>query len=59
MVLFLQMQLRRERTEERRKIFKIAEKTQEGHETPFTRWKKILPDLQTKYNDRPKCRGFV
>ncbi|XP_032665789.1 transmembrane channel-like protein 3 isoform X2 [Odontomachus brunneus] len=40
----LKIQLRRERTEERRKLFKIAEKRQ-NTETPLTRWKKILPAL--------------
>ncbi|OXU24019.1 hypothetical protein TSAR_012214 [Trichomalopsis sarcophagae] len=37
------IQLRQERTEERRKMFKIAEKRLESHDTQFTRWKKILP----------------
>ncbi|XP_025158287.1 transmembrane channel-like protein 3 [Harpegnathos saltator] len=41
----LKMQLRHERTEERRKLFKIAEKRQNVAETPLTRWKKILPAL--------------
>lgn len=40
-----QMQLRHERTEERRKLFKIAEKGRNVIETPLTRWKKILPAL--------------
>lgn len=39
------MQLRHERTEERRKLFKIAEKRQNVAETPLARWKKILPAL--------------
>lgn len=39
-----QIQLRHERTEERRKLFKIAEKRQ-NTETPLRRWKKILPAL--------------
>jgi len=43
-VLF-QIQLRHERTEERRKLFKIAEKKQNAAETPHSRWKKILPAL--------------
>jgi len=43
-VLF-QMQLRHERTEERRKLFKIAEKRQNAAETPLSKWKKILPAL--------------
>lgn len=37
--------MRHERTEERRKLFKIAEKRQNVTETPLTRWKKILPAL--------------
>ncbi|KAK2587729.1 hypothetical protein KPH14_003839 [Odynerus spinipes] len=41
----LKIQLRQERTEERRKLFKIAEKRQEAIDVPFTRWKKILPVL--------------
>ncbi|KAG7189819.1 hypothetical protein KM043_017479 [Ampulex compressa] len=41
----LKIQLRHERTEERRKLFKIVEKRQEVIDTPFTRWKKILPNL--------------
>ncbi|XP_031776655.1 transmembrane channel-like protein 2 isoform X2 [Nasonia vitripennis] len=47
----LKIQLRQERTEERRKMFKIAEKRLESHDTPFTRWKKILP--ATKSIDLP------
>lgn len=43
-----QMQLRHERTEERRKLFKIAEKRHTVTETPLSRWKKILPALPTK-----------
>jgi hypothetical protein len=39
------VQLRHERTEERRKLFKIAEKTQNTAEAPHSRWKKILPAL--------------
>ncbi|XP_029164015.1 transmembrane channel-like protein 2-B [Nylanderia fulva] len=42
----LKMQLRHERTEERRKLFKIAEKRQNVAEAPLsTRWKKLLPAL--------------
>ena len=39
------MQLRHERTEERRKLFKIAEKRQNVAEAPLSRWKRILPAL--------------
>ncbi|CAL1686297.1 unnamed protein product [Lasius platythorax] len=41
----LKMQLRHERTEERRKLFKIAEKRQSVADAPLSRWKKILPAL--------------
>ncbi|XP_025075540.1 transmembrane channel-like protein 1 [Pogonomyrmex barbatus] len=41
----LKLQLRHERREERRKLFKIAEKRQNVAETPLSRWKKILPAL--------------
>ncbi|XP_070151175.1 transmembrane channel-like protein isoform X2 [Polyergus mexicanus] len=41
----LRMQLRHERTEERRKLFKIAEKRQNVADVPLSRWKKILPAL--------------
>ncbi|XP_015122093.1 transmembrane channel-like protein 3, partial [Diachasma alloeum] len=39
----LKIQLRYERTEERRKMFKIAEKRGQAQDTPFAKWKKILP----------------
>ena len=39
------MQLRQERTEERRKLFKIAEKKHTVAEAPLSKWKKILPAL--------------
>ncbi|XP_011314346.1 transmembrane channel-like protein 3 [Fopius arisanus] len=39
----LKIQLRYERTEERRKMFKIAEKRRQGQDTAFAKWKKILP----------------
>jgi len=39
------MQLRHERTEERRKLFKIAEKRHIIAETPLSKWKRILPTL--------------
>ncbi|XP_012063519.1 PREDICTED: transmembrane channel-like protein 3 [Atta cephalotes] len=41
----LKMQLRQERTEERRKLFKIAEKKHTVAEAPLSKWKKILPAL--------------
>jgi len=39
------MQLRHERTEERRKLFKIAEKRHIVAETSLSKWKRILPTL--------------
>lgn len=44
-MLLFQMQLRHERTEERRKLFKIAEKRQNAADIPLSKWKKILPAL--------------
>lgn len=43
--MLFQMQLRHERTEERRKLFKIAEKRQNVTDAPLSKWKKILPAL--------------
>lgn len=48
----LKIQLRRERTEERRKMFQMvdkrARKGSKDSETPFAKWKKLLPDLSPK-----------
>lgn len=48
----LKIQLRRERTEERRKMFQLvdkrARKGSKDSETPFAKWKKLLPDLSPK-----------
>ncbi|XP_077301771.1 transmembrane channel-like [Arctopsyche grandis] len=47
----LKIQLRRERTEERRKMFQLADRRRRGgssHDsetTPFSKWKKIMPIL--------------
>ncbi|CAG9781757.1 unnamed protein product [Diatraea saccharalis] len=46
----LKIQLRRERTEERRKMFQLADTRRRGgssamDNTPFARWKKALPSL--------------
>ncbi|CAK1588444.1 unnamed protein product [Parnassius mnemosyne] len=46
----LKIQLRRERTEERRKMFQLADTRRRGgpsdmDSTPFSRWKKALPSL--------------
>ncbi|XP_046734422.1 transmembrane channel-like protein [Diprion similis] len=43
----LKIQLRQERTEERRKMFQFVEKRQDIQDAPFVRWKKILPILPT------------
>lgn len=37
--------MKRERTEERRKLFKIVERRQNGTDTAFAKWKKLLPAL--------------
>ncbi|XP_024945127.1 transmembrane channel-like protein 3 [Cephus cinctus] len=56
----LKIQLRQERTEERRKMFQRAEKRQEVHETPFVRWKKILPVLpSSKSADIAISKGII
>ncbi|KAJ8687550.1 hypothetical protein QAD02_023344 [Eretmocerus hayati] len=47
----LKFQLRKERTEERRKMFRIAEKRLDSNDTPFSRWKKILPNATIKSVD--------
>lgn len=47
----LKTQLRRERTEERRKMFQLVNKrARKGSkdETPFAKWKKLLPELAAK-----------
>ncbi|XP_015185067.1 PREDICTED: transmembrane channel-like protein 2 [Polistes dominula] len=52
----LKIQLRQERTEERRKLFKIAEKRQKAIDAPlFTRWKQILPVLPSSNSN--KCKN--
>ncbi|KAJ2954092.1 hypothetical protein O0L34_g2308 [Tuta absoluta] len=52
----LKIQLRRERTEERRKMFKLADTRRAGSasaldNTPFARWKKALPAIPLKSID--------
>lgn len=48
----LKIQLRRERTEERRKMFQLvdkrARKGSKDSETPFAKWKKLLPELSPR-----------
>ncbi|KAK0180995.1 hypothetical protein PV327_003319 [Microctonus hyperodae] len=54
----LKIQLRYERTEERRKMFKIAEKHgQAQQDTSFAKWKKILPIMPSSKNDTPVARA--
>ncbi|KAF7988682.1 hypothetical protein HCN44_001255 [Aphidius gifuensis] len=43
----LKIQLRHERTEERRKMFKIASKRGQSVDTPFLKWKKIISTSPT------------
>lgn len=55
-VFSLQIQLRRERTEERRKMFQIADRRNRGgsnelENTPFSKWKKILPVMPNKSDE--------
>lgn len=48
----LKIQLRRERTEERRKMFQMvnkrARKESKDSEMPLAKWKKLLPELAAK-----------
>ncbi|XP_046141915.1 transmembrane channel-like protein [Osmia bicornis bicornis] len=44
----LKIQLRHERTEERRKLFRIVKKREELTDTSFLKWKKMLPALPRK-----------
>lgn len=48
------MQLRHERIEERRKLFKIVEKRQNVADTPLSRWKMILPALPQVKSELPR-----
>nr|XP_031826516.1 transmembrane channel-like protein 3 [Nomia melanderi] len=50
----LKLQLRHERTEERRKLFKIVKKREELVDAPFLKWKKMLPAL-SKRSTRTKA----
>ncbi|KAJ8932823.1 hypothetical protein NQ314_014408 [Rhamnusium bicolor] len=59
----LKIQLRRERTEERRKMFQIADRRRGGSgesnelsNTPFTRWKKLIGTLPSgkSFDETPK-----
>ncbi|XP_053594133.1 transmembrane channel-like protein isoform X2 [Microplitis demolitor] len=53
----LKIQLRYERREERRKMFKIAEKREQGQDISFAKWKKILPTMSSIKTDTPVSRG--
>ncbi|KZC08272.1 Transmembrane channel-like protein 3, partial [Dufourea novaeangliae] len=44
----LKIQLRHERTEERRKLFKIVKKREELVDVSFVKWKKMLPALSRR-----------
>lgn len=57
----MQIQLRRERTEERRKMFQLADRRRRGgsgesNETPFSKWKKLLGNIHgaKSLDDTPK-----
>ncbi|XP_043287212.1 transmembrane channel-like protein 1 isoform X2 [Venturia canescens] len=56
----LKIQLRQERTEERRKMFRIAEKRGQLREAPFAKWKKILPVLASheKSSETPVSKAI-
>ncbi|XP_076287033.1 transmembrane channel-like protein [Lasioglossum baleicum] len=51
----LKVQLRHERTEERRKLFKIAKKREDFADASFHRWRKMLPAL-SKHPMRAKTQ---
>ncbi|XP_057321387.1 transmembrane channel-like protein [Microplitis mediator] len=53
----LKVQLRYERREERRKMFKIAEKREQGQDVSFAKWKKILPTMSSIKTDTPVSRA--
>ncbi|XP_033175228.1 transmembrane channel-like protein 3 isoform X1 [Bombus impatiens] len=63
----LKIQLRHERTEERRKLFKIVKKREELSDSSFLKWKRMLPALSkrsaktrtAKVIDKPEVAGMV
>ncbi|XP_048263726.1 transmembrane channel-like protein isoform X5 [Bombus terrestris] len=63
----LKIQLRHERTEERRKLFKIVKKREELSDSSFLKWKRMLPALTkrsaktrtAKVIDKPEVAGMV
>lgn len=53
----LKIQLRRERTEERRKMFQLVDKKNRkgsGDSDAFSKWKNILPDYSPKPEAKPE-----
>nr|XP_003702159.2 PREDICTED: transmembrane channel-like protein 3 isoform X1 [Megachile rotundata] len=53
----LKIQLRHERTEERRKLFKIVKKREELTDTSFLKWKKMLPVLSKRSTKTDTSKG--
>lgn len=63
----MQIQLRRERTEERRKMFQIADRRRRGgsegsgelSNTPFGKWRKLMQTLPSgkSLDETPKCES--
>ncbi|OAD52417.1 Transmembrane channel-like protein 3 [Eufriesea mexicana] len=52
-----QIQLRHERTEERRKLFKIVKKREESTDASFLKWKKMLPILSRRTTNTRTTKG--
>ncbi|XP_076677343.1 transmembrane channel-like protein [Andrena cerasifolii] len=53
----LKIQLRHERTEERRKLFKIVRKKEDVIDTSLLKWKKMLPGLVRKSSKTRAAKG--
>ncbi|XP_076248712.1 transmembrane channel-like protein [Calliopsis andreniformis] len=53
----LKIQLRHERTEERRKLFKIVKKREDLVDTTLLKWKKVLPALSRKSTKNRASKG--
>lgn len=54
---FDQIQLRHERTEERRKLFKIVKKREELSDSSFLKWKRMLPALTKRSAKTRTAKG--
>lgn len=54
---FAQIQLRHERTEERRKLFKIVKKREELSDSSFLKWKRMLPALSKRSAKTRTAKG--